>query len=220
MLFAHKVTEGEAKRSAEFYLWGNFKIKDKDKLQAQPAAGHKAGRNESAQRGPDCQRCSTTFYTPTWRWKRRGKARGNPNPGLPCPAGRVAERGRLGWVCKELRCSQETQQCGGAAGGAPGTAPGALSQLPGWSWKEDQLSFPATIFQVRGDCRRGREERGAGFVCLAQSYALKQITENAAEGSSKAEFSTDKSRGRPSPISDAGHVFAFPFPTLASPINH
>lgn len=36
---------------------------------------------------------------------------------------------------------------------------------------------------------------GAGFVCLTQSYGLKQITENAAEGSSEAEFGTDKSRG-------------------------
>lgn len=64
-------------------------------------------------------------------------------------------------------------------------------------------------------CRGGREERGAGFVYLAQSYALKQVTENAAEGGSKAEFGTDKSRGRPSPVSDASHVFVFPFPILA-----
>lgn len=82
---------GGAERSAELYLWGNFKIKDKEKLRAQPAAGHKAGHTESAWHSPNWQRCSTTFYTPTWGWKRRGKARGNPNPGLPCPAARVAE---------------------------------------------------------------------------------------------------------------------------------
>lgn len=132
--------------------------------------------------------------------EKRGGAQGNPQPG------------RRGW---------------GAAGGAQGAAgrlcPGARSQPatpPGWGWKEDQPSSPATTFQVAGDCRRGREERGAGFVCLAPSYAFQQITENAAEGSSRAEFGTDKSRGRLSPISDASHVFVFPFPILAVPINH
>lgn len=39
--------------------------------------------------------------------------------------------------------------------------------------KEEQPSFPATTFQVSGDCWRGREERGAGFVCLARALRCK-----------------------------------------------
>lgn len=156
--------------------------------------------------------------------EKREKAQGNPNPGAPLH-GSGGGRARGGWG-GSTRSPSVPRGPGSTAGppeALPGAAPGALSQPaapPGWSWKEDRPSFPSTIFQVSGDCRGGREERGAGFVCLAQSYALKQITENAAEGSSKAEFGTDKSRGRLGPISDAGHVFVFPFPILAFHINH
>lgn len=154
---------------------------------------------------------------------KRGKAQGNPNPGLPCSAAGVAGPGEAGEGARGAPAFPGTQQHRGTVRGSAQRCSGRVGpacRTPGWSWKEDRSSFPATIFQVHGDCRRGREERGAGFVCLAQTYALKQITENAAEGSSKAEFGTDKSRGRLSLISDAGHVFVFPFPILAFPINH
>lgn len=106
-----------------------------------------------------------------------GKAGGNPKSRLSCRAAGVAGPGRPG---RELRSLSTPRGAGSSR------AIAALSRaaaLPGWSWSEEQPSFPATTFQVSGDCRRGREERGAGFVCLAQPCAVKQITANAAEGS-------------------------------------
>lgn len=199
-------------------------MKDKEKLLTQPAAGRRAGLGEPALCSPlETQWRKEHLPHSYTGMERRGKAQGNPNPGLPCTAAGWQGQGSLGGSVRSPGAPRGPGSMAEPSDALPAAAPAALSQPaapPGWSWKEDRSSFPATIFQVSGDCRRGREERGAGFVCLAQSYALKQITENAAEGSSKAEFGTDKSQGRLSPISDASHVFVFPFPILAFPINH
>lgn len=151
--------------------------------------------------------------------EKSGEARGSPDPALPRRAAGVAGPGGRGGGARSPGAARGAAARRGRREALPGRIVPARPSA-GLGWTEEQPSFPATIFQATGGCGRGREERGAGFVCLAPSYAFKQITENAAEGSSRAEFGTDKSRGRRSPTSDASHVFVLPFPILAFPINH
>lgn len=105
-----------------------------------------------------------------------GKAGENPDSRFSCTVTRVAGPGRPG---RELRSLSTAR---GAVVAEP-SEHGQGSHAAGLGLKEEQLSLPASSARASGDCQRGREERGAGFVCLAQPCAVKQITANAAEGS-------------------------------------